>query len=347
MRAVVMRDFGEADVLALEEIPNPEPANGEVLVRVGAVEVSRTRDAATRSGRHPFSQQVTLPHVLGGEFAGRVEAIGASVDPALLGRRVAASNAVPCGHCAHCASGHDEACESLEILGIHRRGSYAELVTVPAANIHELPDDLGYVEAAALAANGAIAYAQLEAGAVKAGTWVLVCGAAGALGSTLVVMAAARGANVVALSRRDPELVLAWGARAVLGPHDEDLVVRLREVTGDGVEVVIDNVALPEPFRRYMTALATRGRVVMSGAISQQDVAFAPLPFYLGSQSIVGVRTGNARTNAAFWDEVRRGLRLPHEVLTALPLADAATAHERVSSDNKVGHVLLTTGIER
>lgn len=344
MRAVVMRDFGGPDVLAVEETPAPDPGPGEALVRVGAVEVSRTRDAATRSGRHPFSRLVTLPHVLGGEFAGSVEAVGPGVDPGLVGARVAASNAVACGTCRHCVAGHDEACPDLEVLGIHRRGSYAELVAVPAVNLHVLPDDLGYEEAAALAANGAVGFAQLEAAEVTAGTSVLVCGAAGALGSTLIALAADRGADVIALSRRDSELLVRWGARAAIATDAEDLTDRLLDLTdGQGVDVVVDNVALPGPFARYMPALAIRGRVVMSGAISQEPIAFSPLPFYVQSQRIIGVRTGNQTTHAGFWQRVDGGLRLPHELLHVLDLEDAGRAHEHAVSDDKVGHVILST----
>ena len=92
MRAVVMRGFGDPGVLEIEDVPDPSPQRGEALVRVAAVEVSRTRDVAARSGRHPFSRQITLPHVLGGDFAGVVEAVGDGVDPALAGQRVAAMN---------------------------------------------------------------------------------------------------------------------------------------------------------------------------------------------------------------------------------------------------------------
>ncbi|HEX2746297.1 MAG TPA: hypothetical protein VHN16_18115 [Streptosporangiaceae bacterium] len=75
MRAVVMRAFGDPGVLEIEDVPAPSPQAGEALVRVAAVEVSRSRDVAARSGRHPFSRQITLPHVLGCDFAGLVHEV--------------------------------------------------------------------------------------------------------------------------------------------------------------------------------------------------------------------------------------------------------------------------------
>ena len=221
MRAVVMRAFGDADVLEWEDVGEPSLGPGEVLVRVGAVAVSRTRDLATRTGRHPFSRAVSLPHVLGGDFAGVVEGVGAGVDAGLAGRRVAASCSCPCGVCVPCRTGREPQCSSLEMLGIHRWGSYAELVAVPAANLEELPDDISMSQAAALAANGPIAHTQLEVAEVAAGTWVLVTGVTGALGSLLVALAHARGARVVGLSRRTAAI-------------PEDLVLEARLSRGRG-----------------------------------------------------------------------------------------------------------------
>lgn len=342
MRAIVMEDFGGPEVLQESEVPDPTPGAGEVTVAVAAVEVSATRDAGTRSGRHPFSRFVSLPHVLGGDCAGTVSAVGDGVDDALLGRRVAVTNAVACGRCRFCATGHDGACEALQLVGVHRPGSYAERVTVPAANVRAIPDDLGFAQAAALAADGAIAFAQLETGVVEEGTRVLVCGAAGALGSTLVTMAAALGAEVTALSRRSSELLQRWGATTVIPSDAADLSERLLAATGgSGYDVVVDNVALPDVVTAYMPALAIRGRVVMSGAMSAEPVAFAPQPFYVRSQAFIGVRTEDRASRERFWREVDAGLRLPADTVEVLPLIEAADAHRRTQAGDKLGHLLL------
>lgn len=342
MRAIVMRAFGGPEVLELEQLEDPRPGPGEVVVEVAAVEVSPTRDASTRTGRHPFSRQVTLPHVLGGDCAGTVVAAGDGVGQELVGRRVAVSNAVPCQVCANCRAAHDDACLALQLIGVHRTGSYAELVSVPEGNVTPLADEVDLLHAAAFAADGPIAYAQLLAGDVQEGTRVLVTGAGGALGSTLVAMAADRGAEVIALSRRPPKLLARWGAAATVSTDAPDLADALLELTGGaGLQVVIDNVALAEPFAAYMTAMATRGRVVMSGAMSPDPVSFVPQRFYVKSLSIVGVRTESRATRARFWDEVAGGLRLPDEALEAMPLEDAAKAHRHVESGAKLGHLLL------
>lgn len=148
MDAVVMHRFGPPDVLVLQDVPTPTPGPGEALVRVGVVEVSRTRDVGTRSGQHPFSRSVTLPHVLGGDCAGVVESVGPHADPGLVGRRVAVMNTHTCGRCPACRAGCEYECADLEMIGIHRWGSYAQFVTVPVGNLHALPDDITLSEAA-------------------------------------------------------------------------------------------------------------------------------------------------------------------------------------------------------
>jgi L-gulonate 5-dehydrogenase len=340
MRALVMREFGAADVLALEDAPEPEPGPGEVLVRVAAVEVSRTRDVAVRSGHHPFSRQVTLPHVLGGDFAGTVEQIGAGVGPGLEGARVAVGNSIGCGECEACADGREPECPRLVMLGIHRWGSYAELVAMPAANLYAVPDGMGMAEAAALAATGPIAYAQLDAAGVAPGDWLLVTGASGSLGSTLTALAAARGVGVIGLARR-PEAI-AGDVMARVDAAADDVADALLGLTGPGgLTAVIDNVAVGELFARYLPALGTGGRIVVSGAIGQDVLPVPATPFYIRSQSLIGLRTATPRHRDAFWKEADRGFRLPPEVVRTLPLAAVADAHGAIEAGTNLGHAVL------
>ena len=344
MQAVLMRSFGAPDVLVLEEVATPRPGAGEALVRVGAVEVSRTRDVATRSGRHPFSQLITLPHVLGGDFAGVVESVGSGVDPALVGRRVAVMNTSTCGHCLACRSGREYECTELKMVGIHTWGSYAEYAVAPIVSLHPLPDDLGLVEAAALAATGPIALTQLRTvGAIDGGT-LLVTGITGALATVLAALAPRFGAGVLGLTRR-PALVPPSLGVTVLEVDCDDLTGAIREATGGrGPVGVIDNVGTPDVFDRYFPALMNGARIVVSGAIAGAElptVRVPLVPFYLRSISLVGVRTATAQTTRDFWELVREGFRLPDGLLHELPMSDAAKAHSAVISGSAAGHVVL------
>ncbi len=340
-----MRSFGGADVLQLTDVSPPEPGPGEALVRVGAVGVSRTRDVATRTGKHPFSLQVALPHVLGGDCAGVVEAVGRDVDTELIGRRVAASCTITCGECAACRSGREAQCAKLRMLGIHRWGSYADLVCVPVANLHAIPDALPMVQAAAMAATGPIAFTQLATGGVTAGTWLLVTGATGALASMVIGLASDLGARVIGLSRRPAEIPASVPLASRLDAGDPDLTAALLEQTaGEGVEVAIDNVADAQAFARYFPALALGGRVVLSGAIGSDGLPVLQVPaapLYIRSLSLLGVRTATPRHAAQFWERVADGFRLSPDLVHALPLESAAAAHEEITRNAQVGHTVL------
>jgi len=345
MRAVVMRSFGEPAVLSVEQASIPTPSPGDVLVRVGAVEVSPTRDVATRIGTHPFSAKISLPHVLGGDFAGVVADVGFGVDRALIGRRVAVRGARYCRSCSACHAGLDHQCADVRMLGIDLWGSYAEYVCAPAENLHPFPDTIDMVEAAALAATGPIALAQWYSAGLKAGSTVLITGITGALATTLATLAVALGARVIGLSRR-PEAVPATLGVVTLDSGRDDLTDALTEVAGEnGLTAVIDNVADPATFDRYFRALAPGAQVVISGAISSTQLPVLRVPalaLYLRSITLQGIRTASNSVVRDFWEKVNENkFRLPSSVIHEGKLDSAAQVHAEITAGRTVGHRVL------
>jgi len=344
-----MESFGTPEVLELhDDVPLPEPGAGEVRVRVEAIAVARTKDVAMRAGHPPFAPMVTLPHTPGTEHAGVVDAIGSGVAPdvaeRLLGSRVAVSAVVSCGRCVACNRGHDEACVSFELVGVHRTGCYAEYVVVPADNVHLVPDDLALVEAAALAANGPVARAQLDAGQVGPKTVVAVMGAAGSLGSTAACLAAYRGATVLAVDQlaMKGDLLTHLPLAASFDGNDPDLAAAMRVATGGwGVDCVIDNLGLAPLWTNYRASLAPLGRIVVSGAIGREPIGMELLPFYLHSQALIGVRTGNRAQMRAFWDDVRAGFRMPAATVVARPWHEMHEVHRMVEQGRAVAQTVL------
>lgn len=346
MRAMLIRSFGSERVLELADVQRPELRPDEVLVRVAAVAVSRTRDIATRTGKHPFSRQVTLPHVLGGDFAGTLEEVGCDLPGDLVGQRVAGACGVTCGRCRSCLGGHSERCESTKIVGIHRWGSYAEYVSIPAVNVRRIPDNISMPEAAALAATGPIAYKQLEVAEVHEGTPVVVTGATGALGSVLLTLAGLRGARGIALSRRPLEIPAVLPNAARLDCADPDLGnAILRATEGRGAHAAIDNVADPEVFLRYFPALSVGGRVVVSGGIGVNGAPVLSVPagpLYIRSISLIGVRSCTLADTEAFWRLVDNGFRLPAGLIRAFPIEEAPAVHASITTGSTMAHTVLT-----
>lgn len=346
MRAVVMRKFGDEEVLEVEEVDAPRPGPYEVAVKVAAVEVSRTRDIGTRSGRHPYSHQVTLPRILGGEFAGVVEEIGTDVEISLLGARVAASAAQSCGRCHRCQNDSPDLCSRVSMLGIHRDGSYAEVAVVQASALSRIPDSVPMAEAAAMAAVGPVAFAQLDLAGIGAATPPLVTGATGALGTTLIALANHFGARPIGLSRRPGEIPPGLDLTSRLDSQSSDLTQRLLDASGDtGIEAVIDNVADADAFERYFAALAVGARIVFSGAIGNPEPPVLAVPartLYAKSISLLGLRTKRSGDAAAFWNLVERGFRLPSGLVREMPLDRVREAHALISAGRQLGHTVLT-----
>lgn len=345
MKALVIAGFGGTEVLELAELPTPEPGPGEVRVRVQAIAVARTKDVATRAGRPPFAPKVSgFPHVLGTEHAGVVDAVGPGVDGSLVGNRVAVSAVLSCGQCRACDQGHEEACTHFALIGVDRQGSYAEYTVVPAGNIHLLPADISLVQAAAVAANGPVARAQLDAGHVGSASTVLVIGAGGSLGSTAATLAGWRGARVIGVDQLSRQLDCLDGLplMAALDGNSADLTDQLRLAAGDwGIDCVIDNLGIASLWDAYRPVLADMGRIVVSGAISHDPLPMRLLPFYLHSQSLIGVRTGNRKQIAAMWDDVRQGYRPPDTHVHRVAWLDVAMAHGRVEAGAAHGQTVL------
>ena len=340
-----MEAFGPPDVMELrEDIAVPKIGTDDVLVRVQAIAVARTKDVAMRAGHPPFASRVTMPHTPGTECAGTVEAVGSSVDNSLIGTRVAVSAVLVCSTCVACTRGHEEACSSFALVGVDRQGCYAQFVAAPAVNVHAVPDDLPIAHAAALAANGPVARAQLDAGGVGPGSVVAVMGAAGALGSTAACLARYRGATVIAVDHLDNkgDLLAQLPLDAAFEGDDPQLAEALRAHTnGWGVDCVIDNLGLASLWDSYRPALARMGRIVVSGAISRVPVAIELLPFYLHSQSLIGVRTGNRTQTRELWTDVREGFRLPDAAVVVREWTDMRTVHGMVEAGRSTAQTVM------
>jgi len=231
------------------------------------------------------------------------------------------------------------------MLGIELWGSYAEFVCAPAYNLYPLPDKIDMAEAAALAATGPVALAQLRAAAVDHNSTVLITGITGALGTTVAALASKLSARVLGLTRR-PQAVLPALNVTALDMARDDLAQALLETTyGMGVTTVIDNVADAATFDRYFPALARGARIVISGAISSAQPPILRVPadiLYLRSIALLGVRTACTSIVQEFWNLVgEHDFRLPQGVVHEAPLEAVAHVHADMTAGRIAGHVVL------
>ncbi|MQA17327.1 MAG: alcohol dehydrogenase catalytic domain-containing protein, partial [Pseudonocardiaceae bacterium] len=192
MKTVQFEKFGGPEVLAVNEVPTPEPGPGEVLLKVHAVGVNRM-DVEMRAGiygKEPltdfyFGKMMQFPHTPGIEPAGEVAAVGAGVDNVAVGDRVVPHSHLSCGACASCRAGWDNACPKVQVLGVQTvgKGGYAEYLAWPATHMFPIADSLTYTAAAALLVNyGPVWFGLVERADLRPGETLLVTGATGGCG---------------------------------------------------------------------------------------------------------------------------------------------------------------------
>ncbi len=259
MKAFVFHAPGD---IRYEEIERPRPGPGEVLVRVGAALTCGT-DLKTYRRGHPLIVQ-RAPTPFGHEFAGTVIETGPGVEEVAVGQRVVAANSAPCGACADCAAGRPNLCEGLVFLN----GAYAEYVAVPAPivrqNLLPIPDHLDF-RAAALVEPLACVLHGLARSEIAPGATVAVFGA-GAIGSLMATLAAARGAEVVVVDPFATRLarVRRLGiAHTVDSRQEPDVVGAVRRLGrgGRGVDVAIEAAGRPALWEQAV-AVVRRGGLV-------------------------------------------------------------------------------------
>ncbi len=323
MRAVVVTAFGGPEVLQYQEVPDPRPGLGQVLIRVAATGVNFA-DIQARRGR--YHGEATPPFIPGLDAAGTIVAVGEGVHGLRVGQRVAA---FPLG------------------------GSYAEFVLADPALVYPLPDGVDFDTAAAFPTIGITAYNLLRtAGQLAEGETVLIHAAAGGVGTTAVQVARLLGAGRVLGTVGDDakaELVRGLGADVVINYRREDFAARVRELTdGRGADVILDSVAGPV-FRASLTCLAPFGRLVVFGQASGEPGQVPSADLYPLNRAVIGYSTGGYRRlrPAALrpaaevvldWLATRR---LHLIISRRFALAEAAEAHRLVESRASTGKVLL------
>ena len=264
MRAILVEQFGVSPAVA--DVPDPVAPDHGVVLRVAATGLCRS-DWHGWQGHDP---DIRLPHVPGHEIAGTVVAAGRDVHFWSAGDRVTVPFVCACGACDQCRDGNQQVCLNQQQPGFSYWGSFAEYVAVPWAqvNLVRLPDGLGFDEAASLGCRFATAYrAVRQVGRVSAGDPVAVFGCGGA-GLAAVMIAAALGAEVIAIDISPAALALAarHGAAHTLdaGPGVAGYV---REITGGGAQLSIDAIGSAQVAQSALQCLRPRGRHVQIGLL--------------------------------------------------------------------------------
>jgi len=363
MRAAVCSAVGAR--LVIEELQEPRPRAGEVLIEVTSCGVCHT-DLHVLKGEVIFP----LPGVLGHEISGTIVEIGEHVSGIEVGHRVVSSFIMPCGYCRWCVRGEEDLCERFfamnrlhgtlydgetrlyrltgEPISMYSMGGLAERCVVPATDVFMVPDELDLRDVATLGCSALTAYGAVHNVAdLNPGDAVAVV-AAGGVGLSIVQMASLFGAGqIIAIDVADDKLAAArgLGATAVINSRNVDPVTAVAELTaGRGVDVAFEALGSSITFNTAVNIVGDHGAVVVvgitaAGAVGEIDLSRLPRR----KLRILGSYGGRPRTDMpALLDFVSRGLLTPKQVVTRRYSLDSADeAYDALGAGEIVGRAVV------
>jgi zinc-binding alcohol dehydrogenase/oxidoreductase len=315
VKAIRIHEDGGPEVLRYEDAPDPVAGDGEALVELRAASLNHL-DVWIRKGL----PSVPKPRILGADGAGVIAGTEERVviNPGIM------SNG------------------KMHIVGETMDGTHAELIAVPRDYLHPIPGDLTFEEAAAFPLVFETAYRMLVTRArLQEGEWVLIWGIGGGVATAALSLAKAMGANVVVTSSSDEKLERAreLGADATVNHATGDVVAHVKDVTGGGAHVVVDDVG-EATWKRTLDAARSEGRIVVCGATTGPNPPAALHRVWWKQLSILGSTMGTPEDFKGAYDLIAAGKARP-VVDRVFPLAEARAAHERLEAGEQLGKIVL------
>ena len=245
------------------DVPKPEIKNDDdVIVRITSGGICGS-DIGIYNGTNSLA---TYPRLIGHEFGGIVTETGKDVTSVKAGDKVAVDPVISCGHCYACRFGRHNVCSSLEVMGVHRDGGFAEYVKAPAQNIHKFHTDF-YESFLGLVEPFTIGVEINRRGQITKGDKVLIMGS-GPIGIAAMQVAKRNGAEVIMtdLVKERLDKALSMGTDEVVLVSEENLEERLLKFTdGEGIPVIVDTVCIPSSFEQSVQLACPAGRIVVLG----------------------------------------------------------------------------------
>jgi NADPH:quinone reductase-like Zn-dependent oxidoreductase len=325
MKAVRIHEDGGPEVLVVDQIADPEPQAGEVLVALRAAALNHL-DLWIRKGL----PSVPKPRILGADGAGVVAEVGEGVRGFEIGQRVVLNPGIP-------ENGR------ILVIGEHTDGTYCELKALPARQLYALDDGLSFEEGAAFPLVFETAYRMLVTKArVEEGETVLIWGIGGGVALAAFEICRALGARTIVTSSSEEkrESARSLGADVALDHAEDDVVAAVRDATdGRGADVVIETVG-EATWERSLGAAANEGRIVVCGATSGHSPPARLYRLWWKQLTVYGSTMGLPSDFEAAYELVRtRRARL--HIDSVFPLGQASAAHERLESGLQFGKVVL------
>jgi NADPH:quinone reductase-like Zn-dependent oxidoreductase len=338
MKAALIHEFGDPEVLRYEEVPDPQLRKDQILIRVKACAMNHL-DLWVRKGL----PGVLLPHILGSDIAGEIVEIGEYLNGFQTGQRVLVAPMHFCNRCEQCSTGRQNMCHQFTVLGNGVDGGNCELIAVPAINVIPLPKNIGFHEAASVPLVFLTAFHMLTGRAsVRPGDTVLVLGANSGVGIAAIQIAKLFGATVIATAGDDRKMQKAkeLGADHVINHYQQKIGDEARKFTSKaGVDIVIEHVG-SATWKESMKALKPGGTLVTCGATSGPEASFDLRFLFARQLSLLGSYMGTMGELHAVLKLVFSG-KLKPVVDKTFPLREIRAAHEYLEQSKMFGKVVL------
>jgi NADPH:quinone reductase-like Zn-dependent oxidoreductase len=338
MKAVRLHQFGGPEVLKYEDVPDPQPRQDQVLVRVRACAMNHL-DLFVRKGL----PGVKLPHINGSDVAGEIVDVGEYVTGLQKGQRVIVAPMVFCGHCRFCVSGVQNMCREFTVLGNGVDGGNCELIAARHDCVIPIPDSLSFEEAAAVPLVGLTAWHMMVTRAqIRPGQNVLVLGANSGVGMAAIQIGKLFNARVIATAGDEHKIQRAreLGADEVINHYTQKISDEVKRITNKEMcDIVIEHVG-QATWGESMKSLKPGGAIVTCGATSGPKVDL-DLRFLFSKQfSFLGSYMGTMGDLHDVLKHVVSG-KIKGVVDSTFPLSEARAAHERMEKSQMFGKIVL------
>ncbi|MHB1683662.1 MAG: zinc-binding dehydrogenase [Bacilli bacterium] len=343
MKAVVIHEHGDPDVLKYEHIPEPVVGEKDVLVRVRVVGIN-FNDIWARKGLPGL--RFRLPHIPGTDAVGEVAEVGHNVSHLKVGDRVLVNPLISCGECVDCRASNEYFCKEFKVWGFQTGpldGGCAEYIRLPERNLAIIPEQYSFEEMACLPACFGTAWHMLIGRAkIQSGESVLVWGASGGLGTMAVQIVKMFGGIAIAVAGSNEKLETAkcLGADYLINYRTENVLRRVRRITGmEGVDIVFEHTGV-DTWETSIKSLKLGGRLVTCGNTTGFDAKLDLRLLFWRQLSLLGCHVGTGEEFLE-WYEYLNNNKVQSVISKIFPFSEAAEAHRVFESGNKVGKLLL------
>lgn len=341
MKAAVIYEYGGLEQVKIEDVPEPNFVEDEVLLKVRSAGLNHL-DIWVRQGRGNL--KLSKPYILGSDASGVVNAVGKKVKNVKVGDEVVINPGLSCGSCESCKHGQESECVTFGIVGLSRPGTFAEMIAVPGRNVMPKPTYLSFDEAGALMLSYVTAWRMLMTRAqLRPGQKVLIHGIGGGVALCALQFAKLADAEVIVTSSSDEKLeraVQVGADHTINYKKVSDVAQSVKDITsGLGVDIVIDTVGAatwPIDF----SVVRKGGKIVLCGVTTGAEAQTNLRTLYWNQLTVMGSTMGSDEDCRQMLDAVGKA-KLKPVIDSVLPLEKSKEAMGKMEAGEQFGKIVL------